>query len=151
MSAGIIQARANLEAHLPELRKFVDLTPLEGELEQALSKDHIDLSLTIRNTHVAVLMQGDMDTWARIADRMELHRDLLAKKVKTLEARREYEIETAVYLAREESAVERAHFAEVARRMTFEADEARRSRDSWRALAAILAFAWTVFAVAVLR
>lgn len=82
----------------PELTKvnYLDMPPLlQGEFEAALSKDHLDLSLEIRNTHVACLMQGDLNTWARIAQRLEMARDILAAKHKAARAELESRLEHA--------------------------------------------------------
>ena len=70
---------------------FKDLPKeLQGEYLEDLSRGQLcDLSETIRNTHVSALMQHDMNTWAAIADKVELHRDILAEKLKEAETVRD--------------------------------------------------------------
>lgn len=161
MSAGIIQARANLEAYLPELRKAIGLSPLAGELEQALSKDQIDLSLTIRNSHACTLNDADLKTWARIADRLELARDLMAARhegeIAAACATIDDRIVRACYLERVPVFQQGGPDHEVLEDVT--ADDCTAwvaslerldcSRRRWRIAACMFGFAWALAAVAV--
>lgn len=126
---GIAAAVRTYEAQKVE---FNALTPqLQGEFEAALSKDHLDLSLEIRNTHVSGLMQHDLSAWARIADRTEMHREMLKAKCESLQL-----------LCNQAEGVRDAAIADL--------DAVKSSRDTWRVLAALAALPWLVVAVVVL-
>lgn len=124
-----------LRKHSSNEVAYTDLTPeVQVAFEESLDKDQIDLSLTIRNTHVSSLMQHDMNTWARIAQRLEMARDIHAARFKADLAKARDQL-TEAQLVRD------AALADLLAE--------QRAKRHWRIAACLLGFAWALAAVAV--
>lgn len=82
MAVTDIIARAS-QATGRELATLPESTQVE--YIERLSRDQIDLALTLRNSHVATLMPHDLVTWARIAERTEVQRDYWKDRAESAE------------------------------------------------------------------
>lgn len=88
------------------------------EFIERLSRDQVDLALTLRNSHVATLAPHDLVTWARIAERTEVQRDYWKDLAVSVEKARNV---VALNLRAEQ-----------------------RSRNTWRAFCLLFAIGWAV-------
>lgn len=124
-----------LLAHSSNQVAYTDLAPeVQVAFEGSLDKDQIDLSLTIRNTHVSSLMQHDMNTWARIAQRLEMARDIHAARFKADLAKTRNHL-TEAQLVRDDALAD----------LWVE----QRAKRRWRLAACLFGFVWALASVAV--